>query len=260
MLSTKKFASTVCKTLAATAVIFVTAAAAQAATVTGNMAVILSGFDGNLPTIGTAPTDIATFNGNQSPTDTNNAVFGKIKKTSSTKYTSAISLSFPTPGVTTYNLLQIDPAGTCGNDCAKNMEGTGPKKSTYLTDIGTITVDFSGTFTDNGKTYTGTFSESGIFSAKYGGQTLSCASGDGHSKTDTDCIEWEVSTIDDTFNSAVSITLVDAVDWDLVPQIELGINSDALGAPLPATLPLFAGGLGMIGLFGAGKRRKARAA
>ena len=250
----KKFSSAVGKTLvAATAALLVTAGAAQAVTVTGNLSVTLSGFDGNLPAISTAPTDIKTFNGNQLPTGTSNPVFGTIHKTSSTKYYSN-NLDLTIIGTTTYNLLQIDPAATCGNDCAKDTEGTGRNKHTYLTDSGTVTVSFVGTGSDAGQTFT----DSGIFSAKYGGATLACAAGDGKSETDTDCIEWNKPTLD-TF-TAITISLGDAVDWDLVPQITLGIPSKSIGTPLPATLSLFAGGLGVMGLVGRRRKRKNAAA
>ena len=47
---------------------------------------------------------------------------------------------------------------------------------------------------------------------------------------------------------------------DINPDGYGGGTFTASPTPLPATLPLFAGGLGMIGLLGARKRRKARAA
>ncbi len=49
-------------------------------------------------------------------------------------------------------------------------------------------------------------------------------------------------------------------DTSTDPTYAVGFTPDVSTTPLPAALPLFAGGLGMIGLLGARKRRKAQAA
>ena len=236
--------------VAAATTLLMSAGTANANTVTlsGIMTVTLSSFDGNLPTIATAPTDIKTFNPNQNPTSTNAPVFGHISKTNSTKYTSDISQPVPSSGIETFNLMQIDPAGSCGKGCTTDKALYGDKG---LIDSGTITVSIVGTGADSGDTFT----DSGIFTAKYSGATLSCASSDSHSKNQTDCIDWAKPTID-TF-TAITISLVNAVDWDLVPEIQLSDPGNSLGTPLPGALSLFAGGLGAMGLFGRRRKRKA---
>ena len=238
---------------AAATTLLMSAGTAYANTVTlsGIMTVTLSSFDGNLPTIATAPTDIKTFNPNQNPTSTNDPVFGTLKqvsKTNGTEYTSNISQPVPSSGIETFNLMQIDPAGSCGKGCTTDKALYGDKG---LIDSGTITVSIAGTGADSGDTFT----DSGIFTAKYSGATLSCASSDSHSKNQTDCIDWAKPTID-TF-TAITISLVNAVDWDLVPQVQLSDPGDSLGTPLPGALSLFAGGLGAMGLFGRRRKRKA---
>jgi len=238
--------------LAAVAVTLAGASAAHAVTVTGTLTVTLSGFDGNLPTIGVAPTDIDTFNGNQSPTGTHNPVFFssiKVKTKTPRTYTSSVDLTNVPLGITTYNFMQIDPAGNCGSGCTTDYS---QYQDRGLIDSGTITVSFTGTGSDSG-----TFTDTGTFTAKYSGATLGCASSDKSSKNTTDCIVWGTPTVD-TFNvpgETAAIDLVNAVDWDLVPQIQLGLSTHSqIGTPLPATLPLFAGGLGALALVG--KRRK----
>lgn len=124
---------------------------ANTVTLSGIMTVTLSSFDGNLPTIGTAPTDIKTFNGNQNPTSTYDPIFGHISKTNSTKYTSDITQLVPSSGIETFNLMQIDPAGSCGKGCTTDKALYGDKD---LIDSGTITVSIVGTGSDSGLTFT----------------------------------------------------------------------------------------------------------
>jgi hypothetical protein len=47
------------------------------------------------------------------------------------------------------------------------------------------------------------------------------------------------------------VSFFDAQDWDITP----GVSFDP--APLPAALPLFAGGLGVLGFAGSWRRRRA---
>lgn len=224
----------------AAALVVASVGAANAVTITGTLTVTLSGFDGNLPSIVTAPTTIQNPNQNLQGT---HPVFGTIGTGSLSNhdsvetYTSSIDLTLPA-GITTFNFLQIDPAWSCGWGCTNN------------TDSGTVSVKFAGTGSDSG-----TLTSTGTFSAKYGGSTLACASSDGSSSGDTDCIIWGSSQ--DTFTvpgEAVTFNLVNAVDWDLVPQINVGVQSNQLTTPLPASFPLFAAGVGMFGWFG--RRRK----
>ncbi len=252
----KWFSGAVSKTLIAAAIGLVaglSAARASTVDVTGSLTVTLSSFDGNLPTLRTAPTDIKTFNGNQTPTSTYDPVFGTIHKSSGIKYTSTISLnvSLSGPGITTYNLFQIDPASSCGTHCTKDWTDY---QDNGKIDMGTVTVNFVGTGSDSGQTFT----DSGTFTAKYSGATLTCAASDNHSKNQTDCIQWGAPTTD-TF-TAITISLVNAVDWDLVPQIDLGVPGRQVTTPLPAALSLFGTGLGLMGVLGRRRRKRQTAA
>jgi hypothetical protein len=54
----------------------------------------------------------------------------------------------------------------------------------------------------------------------------------------------------------LSVTFVDAVDWDITPFVQLGIPTN-ISTPLPAAMPLCAAGLGALGFFGWRRKRKA---
>jgi hypothetical protein len=134
---------------------------------------------------------------------------------------------------------------------------------------GTLTVTFSN-FTFNGvaatiESITPT-SVTGTYEAKYGGSALSCTtSGPGN----TDCVNWGTNSnsngstqyvIDFTDNAVLDVTLYNANDWNITPEISFDLAT-APGAPaptpLPAGLPLFAGGLGVLGFAGAWRKRRA---
>ena len=109
-------------------------------------------------------------------------------------------------------------------------------------------------------------SETATYEAKYGGAELPCSSsGSG----DTDCLLWGSTTsgtasitdsITFTNNDILNITLYNAQDWDITSTISWDWTNTGLSqTPLPATLPLFAGGLSVMGLLGWRRKRKAAA-
>jgi hypothetical protein len=137
---------------------------------------------------------------------------------------------------TATNFLTLSPAGYSG------LSGSDP------TVTGTITVTLN--FTEAGGV-TGSLTETGIYEAKYGGAPLSgCTSSPAG---DTDCIVWKgasntpngsvilAATL--TNGQIVDVDFYNAQDWNITPKISFDLDP----TPLPATLPLFAGGLGLIG-------------
>ena len=165
------------------------------------------------------------------------------------------------------NFFTADPAGSAGNS-------SGLVK-------GTIQVDF--TFTEKnsmGVTIgTGSLLQDGTFQANYNSSGpnsgLACSSSTGQS----DCLYW--NPLGATLNSNPALMVVrtaltanqnnqsttasvtdlvtlsdgasfdvnffDAQDWDITPGVSF-TNVDPNPTPLPAALPLFAGGLGFVGL------------
>ena len=121
--------------------------------------------------------------------------------------------------------------------------------------MGTITVNFSVT---DAAGHTATATQTGTYEAKYSGTDLGCSGKSGSGQTD--CVDWTGSNgastgkVTDALNfgdgTILDITLYNAEDWAITPKI--GFDLDP--TPLPATLPLFAGGLGVVGLLT--KRRK----
>jgi len=143
---------------------------------------------------------------------------------------------------------------------------------------GTIKVVFS--FTEkNGSTVvsTGSLTQYGTFQASTSGP-IACSTSTGES----DCIYWKGTSLTQTSPTAdgshyntsgernnqstiasvtdlvtllngntFDVSFFDAQDWDITP----GVSFDP--APLPAALPLFAGGLGVLGFVGSWRRRRA---
>jgi hypothetical protein len=149
------------------------------------------------------------------------------------------------------NFFTASPASHSG------LYGTDP------TVIGTITVTLH--FTEAGGV-TGSLTETGTFEAKYGGTPLAgCTNSPAG---DTDCIVWTGapntptgSVIRATTLSNGEIMDVDfynAQDWNITPKISFDLDPTA--TPLPAALPLFAGGLGLVGFLARRKKRNALAA
>jgi hypothetical protein len=122
------------------------------------------------------------------------------------------------------------PKSDCGRGCKSN------------TAEGTITVDFS--FLYDGIKETADIT--GTYLADYSG-TMS----QGACKGDRDCIIWSmpdplIVAFANLPNYDLSIDLPTVSDWDLKQGITFQLVDPV---PLPAALPLFAGGLGVLGWF-----------
>jgi hypothetical protein len=158
------------------------------------------------------------------------------------------------------NLFIANP-NNCYSGSGRTCVNTGGNTAT-----GTITVTF--TFTNSAGSAIGSLMETGEYEAKYGGSELGCAAGDGVSPTsgNTDCIVWNglstngsvlrTTTLTGFPNDIIDLTFYNASDWSMVPEMTLGVN-DPAPTPLPAALPLFAGGLGGLGLLTWRRKRKA---
>jgi hypothetical protein len=209
---------------AATTLLLMSAGAASAATITGYYGISDTMTYGNAPTI---TDDLGTF-------------------TSGHQYIST-TLQALTPGVPSgeVNFITTSPAGSCGSNCTNN------------TASGTITVTFNVT---DAAGHNATATQTGTYEAKYSGTDLSCSGKTGTGQSD--CVDWtgnNGTSVTDVLNfgdgTILDITLYNAEDWAITPQISFDLDP----TPLPATLPLFMGGLGALGLLGWRKKRKAAA-
>jgi hypothetical protein len=154
----------------------------------------------------------------------------------------------PNTWSTSTNFFTAAPAGQSG------LRGIDP------TVMGTINVTL--TFTEAGGV-TGSLTESGIFEAKYGGSPLAGCTNSGSGNTD--CIVWTGASNTPTGSVILAATLsngnivdvdfYNAQDWDITPKISFDLDP----TPLPATLPLFAGGLGILGLITQRRKRNVAA-
>jgi hypothetical protein len=175
----------------------------------------------------------ATTGNGPSFTDDGNR-FGIDPVTLSSPFTESLNVGSPTANAAFFTAT---PAGSCANWPA----------SCGLSDTakGTITVTFSFT-TPTGAT--GELSDTGTYTADY--QNL------------TDSIVWnspDPLVVDFADGAVLDITLVNASDWSITPDISFDLTKGPSATPLPATLPLFVSGLGGLGLLGWRKKRKTAA-
>ncbi len=142
------------------------------------------------------------------------------------------------------NFFTASPAGSCtGGGCVGGTE----------TD--TLTVSFTNLHVLG--IAIPTLTETAVYTAKYGGSVLSCASGDGVSTPgDTDCVvwtgaanKWNGSTMLSSNlgnGDTLEIFLYNATDWNITPKI--GFEVVDAPAPEPASLAMVASGLVGLGL------------
>jgi hypothetical protein len=182
---------------------------------------------------------------------------GDIGTWTSGTHTGVVAEAFGASGGTKSdtNFLTLSPNGSCGSYCVS------------YTAYGTISVAF--TFFDEGTGVTKYWTETGAYAARYSGTRLSCASTNSPASGETDCIDWSgagtspTGSVSDTItlgSDTLVVTLYNAEDWNLYPGISLQLTDGQ--TPLPAALPLFAGGLGVMGgvLGWRNKKRKAAVA
>jgi hypothetical protein len=184
----------------------------------------------------------------------------------------SISSGLPTTGEKTF--FTLDPYGSSGT--SNNLVN------------GTIQVVFSFKEYMNGSTLVGwgSLTQDATFQANYNSNgTLTCSSSTGPS----DCLYWNPKGV--TLNSpgdgstysgtgegdhqsttpsvtdlvtlsdgaSFDVSFFDAQDWDITPGVSF-TNIHPTPTPLPAALPLFAGGLSAMGLLGWRRKRKNAAA
>jgi hypothetical protein len=156
------------------------------------------------------------------------------------------------------NFFVASPSGSCG----KESSCSGPN----YTQSGTldVTMDFTEYNSSNVIIGTGSLTETGTYTAKYSGTDLGCSGKSGSGQTD--CIDWTgaATGVGGSVKLPVAIgsvlldvTFYNAQDWAITPKISFTETSPV---PLPATFPLFASGLGALGLLGWRRKRKAVAA
>jgi len=217
---------------------------AQAATMQYYYTVTTSSVVGNAPTIGyTLPKDSSGSPGSLNLTPLNTPLFPQAPVTTQ-------------PGLGSTDFLSLSPTGSC------NWQGC-PSQASETLDVQFTFKDASGN--------TATLTQYGDYSAKYSGTYLGCSGKTGSGQSD--CIDWLTTSTDYHSSTASSVTdwvsfgdgttlavtFYNYQDWTLYPDISFDL--DPTGAtPLPAALPLFASGLGAMGLLGWRRKRKSAAA
>jgi hypothetical protein len=142
-------------------------------------------------------------------------------------FTESLTLNTPT---SLLNFIEVAPAPVCGSGCDRNDH-----KSDYDTASGFITVSF--TFTKPSG-ITGTAIDTATYTADYA--------------NNTDSVIWKSSTspilVTFTDGATMTISLDDASDWNLFPQLTFDLTKDptTTGVPEPTSLAVL--GAGLLGL------------
>ncbi|MGH9696758.1 MAG: hypothetical protein ACRD5Z_21605 [Bryobacteraceae bacterium] len=240
---------------AAMAVMLAPAGAANAVTVTGTFKITYTPIKGNSPSFSNPSSSsgarlITGSTTNNKYVDGSNYDIGYF----------SVNLDPNGAASPTVNFFQINPSSTCGSSCPTGTSYPSGHKDYYYTQSGTVNVVFDITSATevSGTDETAT----GLYQARYGGPILSCAStANSPAYGDTDCINWNNDPnpikIAFTNGQTLIITLKDAEDWSIRPQINFKLISDPIVTPIPGALPLFVSGMGVFGYVG--WRRKKRA-
>jgi hypothetical protein len=174
--------------------------------------------------------------------------------------------------ITDKNFITVDPASSSGITCGKRGEPLCSGGYDVSEGTLTVTLDFTLLQTVTTKTTgqpkqvvttdlgTGELTVTGTYVANYDGRYAGDPCTD--TGTLTDCIIWSgeppgatSSTFQVQLNQddAIYVTLFNAQDWDMTPKISLDLDPPT---PLPATLPLLIGGLGVFGFLGRRRQKK----
>jgi hypothetical protein len=193
-----------------------------------------SAYAASVTVTGTYSLSYSSVVGN-APTITDDGNTGPDGGTLSSPFTENLNLNTPT---TNTNFFTATPARTSG--CSWPCTGNTASED--------IKVTFGFTAPSG---ITNTVSATGVYTADY--------------NNDTDSINWTSGTsgsplvVDFSDGAVLDITLVDASDWSITPDISFDLKDDPSATPLPPALSLFGGGLGMLGMLGWRRKRKAAA-
>jgi hypothetical protein len=171
--------------------------------------------------------------------------------------TGNLTLNGSASTLTNFLSVSPNPGGTSCPTCTETLGG-------YKVDTGTFSVSlYNIQDITAGHTFTlpGTYTYGATFKAKYGGALLSCAAPP--SGSDSDCVIWNSNIDNIALTGALTgdvlrIIMPNAEDWTVQTQIQFAlVSNNQLTTPIPAALPLFATGLGGLGLLGWRRKRKA---
>jgi hypothetical protein len=192
-----------------------------------------------LMSAGAASAGTVTVTGNYSVSATGSGTYTGNKPGLTDDLPGTFSQAVTGTTVTT-NFFTAAPTGSCGgtwNICGGTNIDTGPITVT-LTNLS----DGSGTAPN--------VTVSGTYEANY--------------NNTTDYIDWTgavsgVLTVPVDFSNGAVVDLLfyNQSDWDITPKIGFDLVDGPTATPLPPALSLFGGGLGMIGLLGWRRKRKA---
>jgi hypothetical protein len=163
------------------------------------------------------------------------SVEGMTYTSLSSPFTESLALGTTTPATP---FFIVNPA-SCNGRCNQTVTGT-------------VNVDF--TFTSPSGTTVSPIVATATYTADYANLTDSIVWTSGTEVNSTT----QKMVVDFTDGAVLDVLLIDASDWSILPKIEFDLTADpATATPLPAALPLFAGGLGVLGFAGSWRRRRA---